>query len=92
MDEIRLHTAKTTISSVTIVAPTGVSATIDINIPNIAQKTEKITDVIVTFLKLLKSDIADIAGKITRALIKSEPTSFIARTIMTAITTAKIRL
>ncbi len=75
-----------------MVEPTGVSETIDINIPSAAQKTEIITEQTVTERKLLKTRIADRAGNITRAEIRSAPTRFIARTMITAITTASIKL
>lgn len=47
---------------------------------------------IVTLLKLLNSRMADSAGKITSAEIRSEPTRFMARTMMTAIMIAISRL
>lgn len=81
-----------TISAATIVEPTGVPARIAINIPKTAQITEIIAEQIVTDLKLLKTRIAEIAGKITKAEINREPTRFIARTIMTAIKMAITRL
>ena len=77
-----------TISTATIVEPTGVPSSTEIIIPKNAQTTEKTAEQIVTDLKLLKILIAESAGKITKAEIRSEPTKFIARTIITAITTA----
>lgn len=56
--------------------------------PKSAQNTERIAEKIVTDLKLLKMRIADNAGKITSADTRSEPTRFIARTMMTAIIVA----
>ena len=46
----------------------------------------------VTAKKLRKSRIADSAGKMTNAEIKSAPTRFIANTMTTATTKASIRL
>ena len=65
-------------STATIVEPTGVEHTIEIKIPEAAQKTERQAEQIVTDLKLLNTLIAESAGKITRAEISSEPTRFIA--------------
>ena len=79
-------------SAATIVDPTGVPAKIEIKRPRTAHVMEKITEQIVTFLKLLNISIAEIAGKITRAEIKREPTRFMARTMMMAIIVAIKRL
>lgn len=76
----------------TIVEPTGVPAKMAIRIPKTAQTTEIIAEQIVTDLKLLNILIAEIDGKITNAEIKSEPTRFIARTIITAIKIAITKL
>ena len=78
----------TNISTATIAAPTGASNIIDRNIPVSAQITDTIAEQTVTDLKLLNTRIADSAGNITSAEIKSEPTSFIPTTIITAIITA----
>ena len=78
----------TTMSVATIVGPTGVPATIDINKPVAAQNTEIIAELIVTDLKLLNTRIALNAGKMIKADINNEPTKFMANTIMTAVTTA----
>ena len=78
----------TNISATTMVGPTGVPASIEINIPRTAQNTEIIALLIVTALKFLNILIEDRAGKIISAEIRSEPTRFIARTITTAIITA----
>ena len=78
----------TTISIATIVAPTGVPAIMEINIPITAHSVEIIAEEIVTSLKLLKILIALMAGNIMSAEIKREPTRFIARTITIAMTTA----
>ena len=79
-------------STATIVEPTGVSATIDASNPITAQTTEIHAEQIVTDLKFLNTRIADNAGNTTNAEISNEPTSFIARTITTAITIAIIKL
>ena len=76
----------------TIVEPTGVPARMEVMIPVKAQITEDTAEKTVTLLNVLKILIALRAGKITRAEIKSEPTRFIARTMMSAIMTARIRL
>ena len=75
-------------SAKTIVGPTGVPAIIEANIPEAVQVTDKIAEQIVTDLNDLKMRIALNAGKIIKAEIRSEPTRFIARTMMTAVTTA----
>ena len=79
-------------SAATIVEPTGVPAGTEIKRPARAHVTLIITEQIVTDLKLLKTRIAERAGKITSAEIKSEPTRFIASTIITAIMIAMTRL
>ena len=70
----------------------GVLASIDINIPKDEQSIAKKAAQIVTPLKLLKMHIADKDGKITKADINKEPTRFIAKTMIIAITIANIRL
>ena len=75
-------------SAATIVEPTGVENKIDNNRPATAQKTDIIAEQITTPLKFLITRIADSAGKITSADIRSEPTRFIPNTIITAIITA----
>ena len=72
--------------------PTGGPAKTAIKSPSVEQTTEITADEIVTALKLLKSRIDDRAGKITRAEIKSEPTRFMARTIIIAMIIAITRL
>ena len=79
---------KAAMSIATMVEPTGVPARIDSKIPKKAQKTDIIAEQMVTLRKLLKIRIADNAGKITRAEIKSDPTRFMARTMITAMITA----
>ena len=74
-------------STATIVEPTGVPARIEMKIPVIAQTIDEIAEKTVTDLKFEKIRIAEIAGKIISAEIKSEPTRFIERTMITAIMT-----
>ena len=85
------NTKNTVISADTIVEPTGVSAKIEIIMPEKAQSRDIITEQIITLRKLLKTLIAESAGKIMRADISRDPTKFIAMTIITAITTAMSR-
>ena len=84
--------AKPTISTVTMVAPTGVPAKMEIINPAAAHTTEKMAAHTVTEKKLLNNRIAERAGKMTKAEINSEPTRFMAKTITTAIKTAIKRL
>ena len=79
-------------STPTIVEPTGVPLTIDISSPAMADTTDIILDAIVTDLKVLNILIADITGNIIKADIRSEPTRFIASTMITAVSTDMIRL
>ena len=83
---------KPAISTATIVDPTGVPASIEIRMSSRAQLTENIAEQIVTALKLLNTRIADSAGKITRAEIRSDPTRFIDSTMITATTMTIIKL
>ena len=62
-----------------MVAPTGVAAKSEINIPSTAHSTESAAEHIVTPKKLLQSRIAERAGKITNAEISNEPTKLRAR-------------
>ena len=64
----------------------------EISRPASAQHTESTAEQIVTERKLLKSRMADMAGKIIRAEISRDPTRFIASTMITAITVAISRL
>ena len=64
----------------------------EIRIPPAALNTDITAALIVTERKDLNNRIADNAGKITSAEIRSEPTRFIASTMITAITTAISRL
>ena len=79
-------------SIATIVEPTGVPARIEIIMPTNVQITDKQTEHITTERKLLNILMAESAGKIISAEIRSEPTRFIARTTITAIIIAIIRL
>ena len=65
-------------STATIVEPTGVPARMEIRIPAVALSTDITAALTVTERKDLKSLIADSAGKITSAEIRSEPTRFTA--------------
>ena len=82
--------AKHKMSAITIVGPTGVLHIIATKIPVTALKTEMTQAKMVTFLKLLHTSIDETAGKIINAEIKRVPTRFIASTIITAITLARI--
>ena len=75
-----------------MVEPTGVEARIETMIPAAEQMTDITAEQRITERKLLKSRIADSAGKIISAEIKSDPTRFIARTITDAVMTAIRRL
>ena len=79
-------------SAATIVQPTGVPFIIEKSIPLSAHKTETIAEQSVTLLKVLNRRIAESAGKIISAEIRSEPTRFIASTIITAVTQAIAKL
>ena len=81
-----------TISVTTIVDPTGVPARIDNNNPKTAHTTDNTTEQIVTDKNDLNIRIADNAGKIINAEISSDPTRFIASTMITAVITAINRL
>lgn len=76
----------------TMVGPTGVENIIAENIPPTAQSDDITVERITTRLKVLQTRIDASVGKITSADINSEPTRFIAKTIITAVTTAISRL
>ena len=76
----------------TIVEPTGVPAIIEMSIPRVVQTTDMQAEHTVTARKLLNTRIAESVGKIIRAEIKSEPTRFIASTMVTAVMVAISRL
>lgn len=89
---ITWNTPKASISIATTVEPTGVPPRMEISIPVNAQNTDSAAEHMVTALKLLNTRMADSAGKITNADISSDPTRFIASTMMTATTTAISKL
>jgi hypothetical protein len=89
---IMLKMKKPAMSAATMVEPTGVPVTIEIRKPTAAQVIDTTTEQIVTDLKLLNTRMADKAGNITSAEINKAPTRFMASTITTAITIARIRL
>ena len=89
---IREKIANTAISATTMVEPTGVPATAATRMPATAQSTEMQAAQIDTVRKLLKTRMADSAGKTTSAEISREPTSYMARTTTTAMITAIRRL
>jgi len=62
------------ISITTIVEPTGVSARIEINIPKLAHITDISDEHRITDLNVLNILIADSAGNIINAEVRSEPT------------------
>ena len=75
-------------SAQTIVDPTGVPYRMDTRIPIKVHTTEKTAEQIVTDRKLLNTRIAASAGKMINADTKSDPTSFIETTMITAMMTA----
>ena len=79
-------------SIATIVEPTGVDPRIETKIPAAAQTTERTAEQRMTARKLLNSRIADSAGKMISAEIRSDPTRFIASTMTAAVITAISRL
>ena len=83
---------KATISTATIVDPTGVPPRMETRMPASAQNTDNIAEQTVTALKLLKILMANNAGKMTKAETSREPTRFMASTTITATTTAINRL
>ena len=80
------------ISVATIVDPTGVPISMERMIPKNAQNTESIAEKTVTLLNVLNILMDESAGKITSAEMRSDPTRFIASTMMTAMITAIRRL
>lgn len=75
-----------------MVEPTGVDAIIETKIPVSEHITETAAEQITTFLKLLKTLMAERAGNMTNAEMRREPTRFMASTIITAVITAIRRL
>lgn len=88
----KINSKNPTISVQTIVAPTGVPAIMEMIIPSSDDTTAKIAEHIITLLKFLNTLIADKAGKMINADTRSEPTRFIASTIITADITAISKL
>lgn len=88
----RQHKPKATMSTATMVEPTGVPARTEATMPTKAQLTDNTAEQMVTARKFLHRRIAERAGKITSAEISREPTRFIASTMMTAMTMAISRL
>ena len=86
------NTPYITMSHATIVDPTGVPDRMEMIIPISVQRTDRIAEQIVTLLKLLNTLIEDIAGKMTSADMRSDPTRFIARTIIVAMMIAMMML
>ena len=82
----------TAMSTTTIVAPTGVPATIDIKIPAADVHAASTPEHIDKQKKHLKILMAEIELNTTTEDISSEPKRFIATTITTAITTAMSKL
>ena len=79
---------KHTISTATIVAPTGVELSKAKTSPIEEHITLIIPELTTTALKFLNTLIDDKAGKITSAEISKDPTKFIANTTITAVITA----
>ena len=71
-----------------IVGPTGVEAIIHTTIPVSAHTTAMQAEHITAFLKVLKTRIAESAGKVIREEMSKAPTIFIAITITIPVTTA----
>ena len=75
-------------SAATTVGPMAVARIMDSTVPVSAESAAIMMVQSVTLLKLLKSLIAESAGKMMRAEAKSAPKRFIARTTVTAVMTA----
>ena len=80
---MKYATANTKTSTATMVDPTGVPASNDISIPDIAHTTDETAENIVTLLKFFNMLMAESAGNITSADIRRDPTRFIESTIIT---------
>ena len=85
---IAVNTRNSTISTATIVAPVGVENKSESISPTVAAVTEMHAEQITTDLKPVNTRIAESAGKTISADMRSEPTSSIASTIITAEITA----
>ena len=83
---------KAIMSATTIVGPTGVEKSIAHKIPDIAHTHEITAEQMTTPLKERTTRIAESAGNISNAEMRSEPTKFIARTMIIAVITAINRL
>ena len=83
-----IHIPNASISVAAIVGPMGRSKRSADKNPSRAQTADRIQENMTTPRKLFIIRIADRAGKIIRAEMRSEPTSFIAITIITAVTVA----
>ena len=68
-----------------MVAPVGVAAKMEIIIPTVADTTAIMEAAHITLLNERNKRIADKAGKIIKAEIKSVPTNFIATTMIKAV-------
>ena len=75
-------------STATMVGPTGVDASKETRIPKKEPATPKAAEHSTVDRKLRQKRIADRAGKMISAEIKRDPTRFMARTMITAVTTA----
>ena len=65
-----------------MVGPTGVDTAREARVPTAEQKRDMTAEQNVTFLKVLKTLIADSAGNIIKAETNSAPTSSIATTVI----------
>ena len=83
-----MNAKNTTISTVTIVAPTGVDNKMDINMPIVVLATEMIAALMMTDWKLLNTLIAQSAGNTIKAEVNNEPAKFIAKTMTIAVAIA----
>ena len=86
------HRKSAKILAVTIVAPAGVSAMMETQIPRSAHAAERIAEKITTDLKFLNILMAEMAGNIISAVINKEPTNRMAKTMTIAVTVAIKRL
>ena len=75
-----------------IVGPTGVEASMQMIVPTRAQEQEMEAEQIITLLKLLNIRMAERAGKVIKAEMRSAPTIFMAITIITPVTEASMVL
>ena len=87
-----VKSAKVIMLTATTVEPTGVEITIEVSIPTAEFTTDMAAAHSVSALKLRQTRIAERAGKMTSADMRSEPTRRIASTTVSAITTENRRL